>query len=195
MNKAHAILGTLLLITAALLVSPGSNKVLSAETVPWISQGGGNMSFALQTNAFSPGGTIPKKYTCDASDVSPELTWSGAPAGTQAFALIVDDPDAPAGTWTHWIAWDIPASATKLPEGLPKDETLADGTRQGKNDFKRIGYNGPCPPPGKPHRYFFKLYALGSKLEVKAGASRSELESAMKGHVLGQAEVMGKYGR
>ena len=153
------------------------------------------MSFALQTNAFSPGGTIPKKYTCDASDVSPELTWSGAPAGTQAFALIGDDPDAPAGTWTHWIAWDIPASATKLPEGLPKDETLADGTRQGKNDFKRIGYNGPCPPPGKPHRYFFKLYALGSKLEVKAGASRSELESAMKGHVLGQAEVMGKYGR
>ncbi len=153
------------------------------------------MSFALQTNAFTPGGMIPKKYTCDAGDVSPELTWSGAPAGTQAFALIVDDPDAPAGTWTHWIAWDIPASTSKLAEGTPKNETLADGTRQGRNDFKRIGYNGPCPPPGKPHRYFFKLYALGTKVDLKAGASRSELESAMKGKALGQVEVMGKYGR
>jgi Raf kinase inhibitor-like YbhB/YbcL family protein len=153
------------------------------------------MSLAIETSAFSPGGMIPKKYTCDAGDVSPELTWSGAPAGTQAFALIVDDPDAPAGTWTHWIAWNIPASAGKISEGVPKNETLPDGTRQGKNDFKRIGYGGPCPPPGKPHRYFFKLYALGAKLDLKAGVSRNELEGAIKGKVLGQAEVMGKYGR
>lgn len=159
------------------------------------SERGGTVAFALQTSAFSPGGTIPKKYTCDASDVSPELTWTSAPAGTQAFALIVDDPDAPAGTWTHWIAWDIPSSVTKLAEGTPKNETLTDGTRQGKNDFKKVGYNGPCPPPGTPHRYFFRLYALGAKLDVKTGASRSELESAMKGHVVGQAEMMGKYGR
>ena len=154
------------------------------------------MSFSIQTSAFTPGGTIPKKYTCDGDDVSPELTWSGQPAGTQAFALIADDPDAPAGTWTHWVAWNIPASTTKLVEGTPKNDTLADGTRQGMNDFKKIGYNGPCPPPGKPHRYFFKLYALGTKLDVKGGASRGEVESAIKkGKVLGQAEVMGRFGR
>lgn len=195
MNKSLAILSGLPLIALFCLIAPRPVTMLSAGTDSRSPQGGSAMSFALQTNAFPAGGTIPKKYTCDASDVSPELTWTGAPAGTQAFALIAEDPDAPAGTWTHWIAWGVPSSATKLPEGVPKNETLADGTRQGKNDFKKIGYNGPCPPPGTPHRYFFKLYALGSKLEVKAGSSRSELESAMKGHVLGQAEVMGKYGR
>jgi hypothetical protein len=192
--KNPMILTPFLLVSLLSAVSPKTGSTLYSR--PDIqNEGGGAMSFALQTKAFTPGGTIPKKYTCDGSDASPELLWSGAPSGTQAFALIVDDPDAPAGTWTHWIAWDIPASATKLAEGTPKDETLADGTRQGKNDFKRTGYNGPCPPPGKPHRYFFKLYALGAKLDVKAGASRSELESAMKGKMLGQAEVMGKYGR
>lgn len=184
---------TSIVVLAFCFVSVKSHKVPSAEaSAP---EGGSTVSFAIQTNAFAAGGLIPKKYTCDGSDVSPELTWSGAPAGTQAFALIVDDPDAPGGTWTHWIAWDIPASATNLPESLPKSEILHSNMRQGRNDFKRIGYNGPCPPPGKPHRYFFKLYALGAKLDVKAGASRSELESAMKGKVLGQAEVTGKYGR
>ncbi|MDT8069798.1 MAG: YbhB/YbcL family Raf kinase inhibitor-like protein [Terriglobia bacterium] len=153
------------------------------------------MSFAVQTSAFTEGGAIPKKYTCDGADVSPELTWANAPAGTQSFALTVTDPDAPAGTWTHWVAWNIPASTTKLSEGVSKTEKLPDGTLQGKNDFKRIGYNGPCPPPGKPHRYFFKLYALGTKLDLNPGASRGELESALKGHILGQAEAMGKYGR
>ncbi len=195
MKNSLAILNSLSLLMMFCLMFPGPKTVLSAESEGLSSQGGGAVSFVLQTNAFTPGGMIPKKYTCDGSDVSPELTWTGAPAGTQAFALITDDPDAPAGTWTHWIAWDIPASTTKLPEGVPKNEGLADGTRQGKNDFRRIGYNGPCPPPGKAHRYFFKLYALGARLEVKAGGSRSDLESAMKGHVLGQAEVMGRYGR
>ena len=104
-----------------------------------------------------------------------------------------DDPDAPAGTWTHWIVWNIPPEATALPEGVPKNETLQDGALQGRNDFKRIGYGGPCPPPGKPHRYFFKLYALGSKLDVKAGAKRNELESALKSHVWSQTELMGTY--
>jgi Raf kinase inhibitor-like YbhB/YbcL family protein len=155
---------------------------------------GSAMSFTIKTTAFPNAGTIPKKYTCDGPDLSPELTWAGAPAGTQSLALIADDPDAPVGTWTHWIIWDI-APGTTLPEGVAKTETLKDGVRQGKNDFKRIGYGGPCPPPGKPHRYFFKLYALDSKLDLKAGASRNELESAMKGHVLSQAELMGRYGR
>jgi Raf kinase inhibitor-like YbhB/YbcL family protein len=158
------------------------------------SQGGHAMSFSVKTTAFSEGGTIPKKFTCDGSDLSPGLTWAGAPAGTRSVALIADDPDAPVGTWTHWIAWNIPPEAA-LAEGLAKIESLSDGTRQGKNDFKRIGYGGPCPPPGKAHRYFFKLYALGAKLDVKPGASRKELEGAMKGHVLAQVELVGKYGR
>ncbi len=152
------------------------------------------MSFVLKTTAFPERETIPKKYTCDGADVSPALAWDGAPAGTQSLALIADDPDAPVGTWTHWIIWNIPPEKP-LPEGVPKMDTLQDGSRQGRNDFKRIGYGGPCPPPGKPHRYFFKLFAIDNKLNVKAGAGRSELEAAMKGHVLAQAELMGKYGR
>ena len=151
-------------------------------------------SFTLKSSAFSEGSTIPKQYTCDGADVSPALTWAGAPAGTQSFALIADDPDAPVGTWTHWIIWDIPPRGS-LPEGVAKTETLNDGARQGKNDFKRIGYGGPCPPPGKPHRYFFKLYALDTKLDLTPGASRNELERALKSHVLAEAQVMGKYGR
>jgi len=153
------------------------------------------MAFTLTTTAFSSGGEIPKKYTCDAADLSPALAWNGMPAGTQTFALIADDPDAPVGTWTHWVIWDIPAKLTGLAENVLKTETLADGTRQGRNDFRRIGYGGPCPPPGKPHRYFFRLYALDGKLDLRAGSSRGELEKAMSGHVLAQAEVMGKYGR
>lgn len=153
------------------------------------------MSFALNTTAFAEGGLIPKKYTCDGADLSPALTWADAPPGTQSLALIADDPDAPVGTWTHWIAWNLPPASTGLPEGAPKQETLADGTRQGSNDFKRIGYGGPCPPVGKPHRYFFRLYALDTKLPLNPGATRQELERAIKGHVLAQAEFMGKYGR
>jgi Raf kinase inhibitor-like YbhB/YbcL family protein len=175
-----------LALAALLLLSLSSGNL-------W-SQGGRAMSFALKSTAFSEGGAIPKKYTCDGSDLSPALTWAGAPAGTKSLALIVDDPDAPVGTWTHWTVWNISPEAA-LPEGLAKVESLSDGTRQGRNDFKRIGYGGPCPPPGKPHRYFFKLYALDAKLDVKPGASRKELEGAMKGHVLGQKELMGRYGR
>jgi Raf kinase inhibitor-like YbhB/YbcL family protein len=109
-------------------------------------------------------------------------------------ALIADDPDAPVGTWTHWIIWNI-SPERALPEGMAKSEALSDGMRQGKNDFKRIGYGGPCPPPGKPHRYFFKVYALDAELDLKAGSARPDLERAMKGHVLAEALVMGKYGR
>jgi len=153
------------------------------------------MALALTTTAFSIGGEIPKKYTCDGADLSPALFWTDMPAGTQSLALIADDPDAPAGTWTHWVIWNIPAKRTGLAENVLKTETLADGTRQGRNDFRRIGYGGPCPPAGKPHRYFFRLYALDNKLDLRAGSSRAELERAMSGHVLSQAEVMGKYGR
>jgi Raf kinase inhibitor-like YbhB/YbcL family protein len=153
------------------------------------------MSFTLKATAFPNGGVIPKKYTCDGANLSPALSWDDAPAGTQSLALIVDDPDAPMGTWTHWLIWNIPAKATLLPEDTPKMNLLDNGARQGGNDFKRIGYGGPCPPPGKPHRYFFKLYALDARLEVKAGAVRSELEPALQPHILAQAQWMGTYGR
>jgi Raf kinase inhibitor-like YbhB/YbcL family protein len=144
--------------------------VLSVSMSNLWPQGGHAMPFALKTTAFSAGESIPKKYTCDGSDLSPALTWANAPAGTQSLALIADDPDAPVGTWTHWIAWNIPLQSA-LPESLAKIAALSDGTRQGKNDFRRIGYGGPCPPPGTPHRYFFKLYALDSKLDLKPGGA------------------------
>jgi len=153
------------------------------------------MSFEISSSSFPADGFIPKKYTCEAADVSPELSWSGAPQGTKSFALIADDPDAPAGTWTHWVLYDLPPNLTNLAENTPKVDELPDGAQQGRNSFKKIGYNGPCPPPGKAHRYFFKLYALDQKLEIKPGASKSELDNAMQGHILAQTQVVGKYQR
>ena len=153
------------------------------------------MNFKISTTSFPVDGTIPKKYTCDGPDQSPAISWNGAPQGTKAFALIADDPDAPVGTWTHWLIWNIPASTSQFSEGLPKDAQLPDGSRQGQNDFRKIGYNGPCPPPGKPHRYYFKLFALDNDLDVKPGTNRKDLEAAMKNHVLAQTELMGRYGR
>jgi Raf kinase inhibitor-like YbhB/YbcL family protein len=156
---------------------------------------GGAMAVQISSPAFSAGESIPKKFTCDGPDVSPQLKWNDPPAKTQSFALIMDDPDAPVGTWVHWVLYDLPANTRELPEGVAKQEELSGGTRQGRNDFGRIGYGGPCPPPGKPHRYFFKLYALDTKLNLKAGASKADVERAMKGHILAQAELIGKYGR
>jgi hypothetical protein len=158
-------------------------------------KGGRVMSFALKSTAFANGGEIPKRFACDGADLSPALAWDEVPAGALSLALIADDPDAPMGTWTHWIVWNIPAKAAALPEGAPRAELLDNGARQGRNDFKRLGYGGPCPPPGKPHRYFFKLYALDTRLDVKAGAGRNELEQAMKRHILSQTEWMGTYRR
>ena len=151
------------------------------------------MAFAISSTGFENGGDIPRKFTCDGADVSPELSWTEPPPGTESFTLIADDPDAPSGTWTHWVLFDLPAATTSLAEGVTKIDELPGGERQGRNDFRKIGYNGPCPPPGKPHRYFFKLYALKGKLDLKPGASRQEVEQAMQGLVLGQAEWMGKY--
>jgi Raf kinase inhibitor-like YbhB/YbcL family protein len=149
----------------------------------------------VQSNVISPGGKFPKRETCDGQDTSPQLAWSGAPPDTKTYALILDDPDAPSGTFTHWIVWNIPASAHELPENLPRKAELPDGTRQGRNDFGKIGYGGPCPPPGKPHRYFFRVYALDNAPPVKAGAGRGEVERALQGHILAQGELMGRYGR
>ena len=146
------------------------------------------MTFALTSSAFIEGGPIPVEHTCDGEDVAPPLGWSDAPAGVQAFALIVDDPDAPAGTWVHWVLFNLPANATALPESSTQAE-------QGRSDFKRVGYGGPCPPPGKPHRYFFKLYALDGPLALRAGATKAEVERAMQGHILGTAQLVGTYAR
>ena len=156
---------------------------------------GGTMSLQITSAAFSAGETIPKKFTCDGPDVSPKLTWNEPPAKTQSFTLIMDDPDAPVGTWVHWVLFDLPADTKELSEGVAKQEQLSNGARQGRNDFGKIGYGGPCPPPGKPHRYFFKLYTLDSKLNLKAGATKADVERAMKGHILANAELIGRYGR
>jgi len=153
------------------------------------------MAIEIRSAAFTNGGEIPKKFTCDGPDVSPALSWSEPPAGTQSISLIVDDPDAPAGTWVHWVLYDLPAATRDLPENVPKDRELKTVGRQGRNDFGRIGYSGPCPPPGRAHRYFFKLYALDAKTNLSAGAGKAELEQAMKGHILAQGELLGRYKR
>jgi Raf kinase inhibitor-like YbhB/YbcL family protein len=157
-----------------------------------LAAGGGTME--LKSPAFAAGADIPAKHTCDGPDVSPPLSWTDPPAGTRSFALVADDPDAPAGTWVHWVAWNIPPGARSLAEGLPKRGSLPDGTKQGTTDFGRVGYGGPCPPSGT-HRYFFRLYALDSPLPLPEGAARDDLDRALKGHVLAQGELMGRYRR
>lgn len=154
-----------------------------------------SMAFSLSSSSFQNGSDIPKQFTCSGADISPGLKWSNPPAGTKTFALIADDPDAPAGTWTHWLVYDLPPQTAALQENLPKTDDIPSGGKQGRNDFRKIGYGGPCPPPGKPHRYFFKLYALDEVLNLKPAEDRRQLEQAMKGHVLGQAELMGKFDR
>lgn len=149
----------------------------------------------ISSTAFEHGANIPRVFTCDGADESPPLAWSGAPEGTAGYALICDDPDAPVGTWVHWLMWNIPGSSQGLAEEVPTDETLTDGSRQGKNGWGRIGYGGPCPPRGKPHRYFFKLYALDALLDLKPGANKNQLLKAMEGHILAEAELMGLYSR
>lgn len=151
------------------------------------------MAFQISTKAFRSGGPISKKHTCDGPDVSPPLAWNDPPTGTQSLALIVDDPDAPGGTWVHWVLYDLPPQTRELPEGVPKDRQLPNGACQGRNDFGKVGYNGPCPPRGRAHRYFFKLYALDSKTGLKPSATKRDLEHAMKGHILAQAEMIGKF--
>jgi Raf kinase inhibitor-like YbhB/YbcL family protein len=149
------------------------------------------MTFTLTIAAFADGGLIPAKFTCEGANVSPELRWDEAPANTRSYALIVDDPDAPAGTFTHWVLFDVPAEHSSLAEGAG-----AIGVA-GKNDFGRAGYGGPCPPRGHgPHRYFFTLYALDiASLKLKAGAGRREIETALRGHILAQATYLGRYER
>ena len=154
----------------------------------------GGKDMQIKSSAFKSGARIPAKYTCDGVDVSPPLECGKLPAGTKYLALICDDPDAPMGTWVHWVIYDIPANVTSMPEKLPPLKEVANGTKQGMNDFRAIGYGGPCPPSGE-HRYFFKLYALDGPTGLKPGATKEQLLAAMKGHILAEAELMGKYKR
>ncbi len=154
------------------------------------------MALSLSSSAFAPNGAIPSRYTCDGDDISPDLAWSGTPPGTQSFALIVDDPDAPdpaapKRTYVHWVLYDIPAATSSLREGMTSAHLPA-GTREGRNDWHRTGYGGPCPPIGR-HRYFFKLYALDARLGDLGGAPKPDLLRAMEGHVLESAELVGTY--
>jgi len=153
------------------------------------------MSIELTSTAFKAGEIIPKQFTGDGADQSPSLRWSEPPSGTKSIALICDDPDAPRGTWVHWVLFNLPAQARELEEGVPTTETLGSGAKQGKNDFGNIGYGGPAPPKGNPHRYFFKLYALDAALDLPAGATKAELEKAMNGHILAEGQLMGTYQR
>jgi Raf kinase inhibitor-like YbhB/YbcL family protein len=149
----------------------------------------------LTSPAFRHGDVIPREHTCDGDDLSPALSWSEVPLERRSLALVCDDPDAPRGTWIHWVLYNLPAESAELSPGIPTIPELPSGARQGRNDSGDIGYGGPCPPPGKPHRYYFRLYALDIMLSLPHGVSRAELDRAMADHILDQATLMGVYQR
>jgi len=175
----------LILATLICSCSGGDAYVIAKGKAP-------KMSIQVTSSAFADGGSIPSKYTCDGADVSPPLKWNSVPDTTKSIALIADDPDAPRGTWVHWVVYDLPASLRELPEKVPAEKILGNGGRQGMTDFKKIGYGGPCPPSGT-HRYYFKIYALDRMLEIAPGATKAQLLKAMEGHVLAEGQLMGKY--
>jgi len=153
------------------------------------------MAFKLTSSAFKQNDRIAKEYTCEGSDISVPLSWEGAPAGTKSFALIADDPDAPRGTWVHWVFYDIPADVRELSSGIAPEESLQNGAKQGKNDFGKTGYGGPCPPGGSAHHYHFRLYALDQMTGLKSRATKQQVLGAMKGHVLAETQLIGTYTR
>ena len=152
------------------------------------------MSMTIRSSAFEQEGPIPSLHTCDGRNLSPPLSFDELPENTATLTLIVDDPDAPVGVWVHWVAWNLPP-VNGLAQGLPPEPTLPNGARQGRNDFGDLGWGGPCPPQGEAHRYYFRLYALDAPLRLQPGASRSALEQHMAGHVLAQAQLIGRYVR
>lgn len=165
----------------------------NAETAPV--ERAAKMTVQVTSTAFKDGGSVPSKYTCDGQNVSPPLAWNTIPEGTKSIALIADDPDAPKGTWVHWVVYGLPPSLRNLPENVPASETvLGNGGRQGTTDFGKIGYGGPCPPSGT-HRYFFKVYALDIDLHENPGLTKAQLLKAIEGHVLAEGQLMGKYAR
>jgi len=157
--------------------------------------GGSSDALELQSPAFKAEGEIPVRHTCDGADVSPPLRWIDPPAGTKGFALIADDPDAPGGIWVHWVLYEMSPEVRELPEGVPPRDTVVGIGRQGANDFRRVGYGGPCPPRGPAHRYVFRLYALDGQTDLPPRKNKADVLKAIEGHVLGQAELVGRYQR
>jgi len=156
---------------------------------------GASASLGLESPSFQPGTAIPARFSCDAQNLSPALKWKEPPKGTRSFALILRDPDAPGGVFVHWLIYNLPQSLRGLPEGVAQEPELSDGSRQGRNSARRIGYAGPCPPPGPAHRYIFTLYALDANLPLPAGATEPELVKAIEGHILATGQLMGRFHR
>lgn len=175
-----------LLVCLAIITAVAGCKNQEASLSP---EGELEMSIQITSSAFNEGDKIPRVYTCDDKNISPPLEWTGIPSDTVSLALIMDDPDAPAGTWVHWVLYNLPPNLTELEQGK------SGGGVDGKNDFNRLGYGGPCPPKGSNHRYFIKVYALDTLLDLIPGATQAQVESAMRGHILTQGQLMGKYGR
>lgn len=180
-----------LLVVLVLLMGMGVGACGGGEVAP----PPGEVEMEITSTAFCDGETIPTQHTCSGQDISPALSWSGVPEGTQSLALIVDDADAPGGTFTHWVIFNIPGDTLGLEEAIPATSQLSSGALQGRNDFGTVGYRGPCPPTGSPHHYHFVVYALDITLDLSAGASKAQVESAMQGHLLDQAELVGIYQR
>lgn len=180
-----------LFLMLATLLFCSCNEGAKNESKP---EGGKKMGLNITSGAFANEAMIPSKYTCDGEDISPPLKWESAPERVKSFALISDDPDAPVGVWVHWVIYNIPADTHELQENFPLDAELDNGTKQGKNDFGKIGYGGPCPPGGT-HRYYFKLYALDTVLDLQSGVTKADLLKAMEGHILEEAQLMGRYTR
>jgi len=200
-RRVVACKGPMALIVAALalaLAGCGRERASTPQTQQ-ASAGEPAMSITVTSTAFTAGQTIPKRHTGDGEDLSPPLSWIGVPAGAKELALIMEDPDAPVGLWVHWVLCKVPPGTAGLAEGVPKSPTLTEpaGAIQGKNSWSsgNVGYRGPAPPPGKPHRYIFRLYALNAPLDVKPGLTRQQLLTATEGHVLAQGELTGLYGR
>ena len=179
----------LLVLLACLCFFQGTTNGVYAKT-----RGGAKMAITITSTVFTEGGMIPRDYTCDGKDISPPLAWAGAPEGTKSLAIICDDPDAPVGTWVHWVLYNLPAIVNELPQGVKSDKVLDNGAKHGINDFRKLGYGGPCPPGGT-HRYYFKIYALDTELTQEPGLTKAELLKAIKGHILAEGQLMGRYKR
>lgn len=178
---------------AALLVVSAVASTASCAGPPRTKEAA--MRLIVTSPAFKDSSSIPSRHTCEGEDVSPALAWAGVPEGTKSITVICDDPDAPLKTWVHWVLYNLPPATVGLPEGVAAAETLPDGSRQGVNDFGRVGYGGPCPPRGATHRYFFRVYALDAFLSVGSRATRKAVEKAMEGHILASGLLMGTYRR
>jgi Raf kinase inhibitor-like YbhB/YbcL family protein len=196
-NRFHRPRPCAALLAAAALLALGLGGCAGGTPGPADNEGGATVAFKITSTAFKDGERMPVRHTGEGADVSPPLAWDEPPAGTKTFALICDDPDAPRGTWDHWVIWNLPGAARSLPENVSRNERPGlDGAVQGKNSWPRVGYNGPMPPPGHgTHHYHFVLYALDASLDLPAGATKKELLAAMKGHILGEAKITALYSR